>query len=585
MSNPNTISFSLRSSLKNMVEYASLKSTYDLIVARVTFVLLDDSNKEKFDRMGGWKSIGAIECIPFINFNDPTSDPIIAKPINSNITRLPLENELVTLRTLVSKEAQNNLGNYKPEIYYTDIISVFNAPEDNAAPDVSFFRLNPNSKSVTGNYVSTGDNKRLLKAPGDITIEGRRGSSIRFGSNAANFNTPWKFSKPNPILILSNNPAKVSGSVARFEDVNKDGTVLVMMSGHNINFQAASNNFDSYNQTVVLPEAKNNVVVVDQVPKSEPTESLQQKDAKPIPVETPPTGSIPVATVQPVSQNTPEKSDEEELPEREDLLQIDIDFEEVRASLGSSGDTSVNPAELNNKAKQENKQSGGKIPSNVPAKKQMSRAATMNSRILENIKKYSGTGFIEKLTSICTKYSIDYKDMLVIMAFESGGDFQRGKLANSQTGKAQAVGIIQFTDAKKNSVFQGIRKQPQFSSLKVLEDIADVPVIKVKGQNSKYNFDQLDLVDYYLSTNNNGLKNPVGGKVDRYALYGIIFYPKIVSKGRVSEPDNFVLGTEISSEFAFKVGSWNKGINDGYPITVKSFKDFTDSLFGNTIRK
>jgi hypothetical protein len=147
------------------------------------------------------------------------------------------------------------------------------------------------------------------------------------------------------------------------------------------------------------------------------------------------------------------------------------------------------------------------------------------------------------------------------------------------------VGIIQFTDAKKNSVFQGIRKQPQFSSLKVLEDIADVPVIKVKGQNSKYNFDQLDLVDYYLSTNNNGLKNPVGGKVDRYALYGIIFYPKIVSKGRVSEPDNFVLGTEISSEFAFKVGSWNKGINDGYPITVKSFKDFTDSLFGNTIRK
>jgi GH24 family phage-related lysozyme (muramidase) len=327
MPNPNTISFSLWSSLKNTAEYASLKSTYDLIVARVTFVLLDDSNKEKFDRMGGWKSIGAIECIPFINFNDPTSDPIIAKPINSNITRLPLENELVTLRTLVSKEAQNNLGNYKPEIYYTDIISVFNAPEDNAAPDASFFRLNPNSKSVTGNYVSTGDNKRLLKAPGDITIEGRRGSSIRFGSNAANFNTPWQSSKPNPILILSNNPAKVSGSVARFEDVNKDGTVLVMMSGHNINFQAASNNFDSYNQTVVLPEAKNNIVVVDQVPKSKPTESLQQEDAKPIPVETLPTGSVPVATSQPIKQSTPEKSDEEELPEREDLMTIQIEFE------------------------------------------------------------------------------------------------------------------------------------------------------------------------------------------------------------------------------------------------------------------
>ena len=327
MSNPNTISFSFRDSLQDMKEYASNKSSYDLIVARVVFVLLDDSNKEKFNKMGGWRAIGTIECLPFINFNDPTSDPIIARPLNSNITRYPVQNELVTLRTLVSKDAQNNIGNYKPEIYYDDIISVFNATEENAAPDRSFFKLNPNSKSVTGEYISTGGGKRLIKAPGDITVEGRRGGSLRLGSNASNFNTPWQAPKPNPILILSNNPFKVSESIARFEDVNRDGSVLVMMSGHNINFQAATDNFQSYDTSVVIPEIKNNIVVVDQTPKTQPAQSLQQEDAKPIPAEVPPTGSIPVSNPISPTIKSEAKIDDEQLPEREDLMVIDIEFE------------------------------------------------------------------------------------------------------------------------------------------------------------------------------------------------------------------------------------------------------------------
>jgi flagellar protein FlgJ len=481
MSNPNTISFSLRSSLKNMAEYASLKSTYDLIVARVTFVLLDDSNKEKFDRMGGWKSIGAIECIPFINFNDPTSDPIIAKPINSNISKFPLENELVTLRTLVSKEAQNNLGNYKPEIYYTDIISVFNSPEDNAAPDVSFFRLNPNSKSVTGNYISTGDNKRLLKAPGDITIEGRRGSSIRFGSNAANFNTPWQSSKPNPILILSNNPAKVSGSVARFEDVNKDGTVLVMMSGHNINFQAASNNFDSYNQTVVLPEAKNNIVVVDQVPKSKPTESLQQEDAKPIPVETLPTGSIPVSNLIPPPKISNAVEDEEELPEREDLMTINLILEETiafpssvmldppddndnTANTGTSTTTTVGNTTTSTITGTTTGSSGNKA--RAPITKNRAKANT-NKRVADYINRY-----YDYAVSAGTEFDFDPIIMLAQGAMESGwGTSRMSNQANN------FFGITAF--GKTNDYWKGEIYQ-QTTNLKLKFRVYNTPDLSFK---------------------------------------------------------------------------------------------------------
>lgn len=585
MPSPNVISFSLIDSMKGAVDYATKRASFDLIMARVSFVLLDDSDKNKFTSLGGWKAIGTIECRPFVNFNNPEEAPIIARPISSNINRYPLVNEIVILKVLVSKEAQNSFDNYKPEIYYTDIISLFNATEENAAPDSSYLKLNPNEKYVTGKYAPSGQIKRLIKAPGDITIEGRRGNSIRFGSNMSGFRTPWTAKDINPILVISNNPVKPSGSAARFESINDDGSTLMMMSGHNVNFQPASSNFESYNTLVTIPE-KNNIVVTDPEPKSKPEESLKQEDEKPIPKETPKPDPIPVAVAVPPSSQTLVEEDKEEMPEREDLLKIDIDIEDVKVSIGSSGAPYVDPEQLNSTVKKKVQESGGSLPSNIPQKKYVSRAQNMNDRITANLKKYGNNGaFLTKLTNICVKYSILSTDMLRIMAFESGGDFQRGKLSNQQTGKAQAVGIIQFTDAKKNSVFQNIRKQPQFSSLKVLEDIADVPIIKVKGQSSKYDFDQLDLVDFYLSTNSSRLKPSGDSVVDRYAVYGIIFYPYIVNGGTISKPDNFVLGSEKSPEFAFKVGTWNEGINAGFPITVKAFKDFVDSLFGNSEQK
>ena len=328
MSSPNTISFSLYDSMKGSVDYANKRASFDLIMARVSFVLLDDSDKNKFTSLGGWKAIGTIECRPFVNFNNPESDPVIARPLSSNITRYPLVNEIVVLKVYVSKEAQNSFDNYKPEVYYTDIISLFNAPEENAAPDESYLKLNPNEKYVTGKYVPSGEVKRLIKAPGDITIEGRRGNSIRFGSNMEGFRTPWIAKKNNPIFVISNNQAKTADASARFESINDDGSTLIMMSGHNVSFQPASTNFDSYNETVTIPE-KNNIVVTDQQPKAQPQESLKQEDQKPIPKDAPKPEPTPVAVAVPPSSQTLSKEDEEEMPEREDLMVLNFQLEVI----------------------------------------------------------------------------------------------------------------------------------------------------------------------------------------------------------------------------------------------------------------
>ena len=324
MSGPNTISYSF-GQMMGAAAAAGAPGQTSYFIARVKFVLLDDSDLPKFNRLGGWKAIGSIECLPFINFNDPKTEPIIARPLRSNYTQYPLVNETVLVKILISKEAQDNVGNYKPEFYYTDIISVWNAPEHNAVPDKSYFLLNPNDKTGTGKFIQTGETKRLVKAPGDVTLEGRRGGSIRLGSNTPGFRTPWTAATSKPVLVLSNNPFKTE-SPARFEDINKDGSIMMMMSGHNPGFVPASANFDSYNTTVTISE-KQSVVVTDQKPQSEPTASLAQQDAKPIPPEVPVTGSIPVSNPVPPTIKTDKKLDEEELPEREDLEEINVQVE------------------------------------------------------------------------------------------------------------------------------------------------------------------------------------------------------------------------------------------------------------------
>lgn len=326
MSGPNTISYSLGQSMGAAAASGAPGQT-SYFIARVKYILLDDSDLPKFNSLGGWKAIGSIECVPFINFNDPKTEPIIARPLRSNYTQYPLINEAVIVKMLISKEAQDSVGNYKPEFYYSDIISVWNAPEQNAVPDKSYFILNPNDKSGTGKFASTGETKRLIKAPGDVTLEGRRGGSIRIGSNTPGFKTPWTAATSKPIFVISNNPVKIEGP-ARFEDVNKDGSIMMMMSGHNPGFVPASANFDSYDTIVTISE-KQNVVVADQKPQSEPTASLVQQDAKPIPPEVPVTGSIPVSNPVPSAVKNDTQLDEEQLPEREDLQEIDVQVEEV----------------------------------------------------------------------------------------------------------------------------------------------------------------------------------------------------------------------------------------------------------------
>ena len=216
----------------------------DFFMARVSFILLDNSNKDKFDKYGGWKAIGTIECKTFIN-NDLNEDIIVALPVNANVTTFPLINEIVLVLRSITYSAQKDEDNYIPQYYYTNIVPGWNSPEHNAIPNKRSAELN------TGIFTPKGTIRRLIKAPGDITVEGRSGNIIRLGSSIDKFNSPYKGANRAPLLSIVNGIYESGDNkVAVYENINLDGSSLYMLSGQSVAFSVSSLNFDSFNYKV-----------------------------------------------------------------------------------------------------------------------------------------------------------------------------------------------------------------------------------------------------------------------------------------------------------------------------------------------
>lgn len=241
--------------------------------ARVSFVLLDDSNKEKFDRYGGWTGLGTIECVPFIN-NHSTLDTLVAIPVTSNLNIYPLVNEIVVLMVAVSPYAQGNETAYDPKYYYTQVLAAWNQPESNPVPNKNW--ADNGITSVTGLFNETGKISRIIKAPGDITLEGRSGNSMRMGSSIKDFRGPFKGPDRSPLIAIVNKHKDLPDyKVGNYEDINLDGSSLYMLNGHNVNFIPSSINFDSYKTDVTediapeQPSSKTNYVEAV-APKGEP---------------------------------------------------------------------------------------------------------------------------------------------------------------------------------------------------------------------------------------------------------------------------------------------------------------------------
>lgn len=253
------------------------------VSARVISVVLDSSHP-RFDDLGGWTALGAIEYDLVSNPKKltPLAYPV-AYPLDSNIKRYPLINEIVLINgafnTAVDKflNGENITGN-EGKVYYSSTVNAWNHPHHNGysflindssptqnksypqtqAGSTNIISNTPISLDLGKTFIERSNIHPLLPFEGDIILEGRWGNSIRFGStvmsyaslNTNDWSTPNIGKNGDPIIIISNGQGNQNsnGTEPIVENINNDESSIYLTSTQKVPLKAKSIDYTSYSK-------------------------------------------------------------------------------------------------------------------------------------------------------------------------------------------------------------------------------------------------------------------------------------------------------------------------------------------------
>ena len=522
-------------------------------VARVIDVVYVDADRQRFAGYIPGKSktdfeFGDVACYTFINNQEVKGIPIIAKPVHANITRYPVKDEIIKISALPTYKASTPSGNYEPQYYYSDIINTWGAAEHNSVPQEGTHATGPTVFNETGKV------KKLIQGPGDITYEGRSGNSIRFASAIPKLSGfPWIGPERQPLTIIRNGQKVATGLEQVFEDVNKDGSSLYMLHGHNVGFEPSSLNFDSYKEKMANT-VKSNIIEPKTPDAPLPTQTPAASDIT-VAKDVPPV-ALPVNVQAQPTSNDLAAQDESIMPDNDKTEYTQETDPTVRASSGTSllgtGFSSISGI--------------------------LSYAdKTARTVSLKGTKLAQDPTFIAALKQLCSDYAIpNYEDLMRVMYNESrlnpadslyknpnSADKQAPNFSSHQVNsdwKLVATGLIQWTTENSGKPEAGGHT---LEELRNMDGVAQLSIVR----------------KYFDGIGKSKLKN-----ADRYAIYGCIFYPSMVQNGRIAHSDSWVIGSERSETWAITISGWNPSIAKVVkkpiksPITVKDFKTFVDQI-------
>ena len=283
-----------------------------LLAARVIDISLISSTNGAsiFQTTGEYANIGAIKFELLNNSNTKENFPQgpIAYPLDTNVRKVPLINEIVFIMSGPSRNIALEGNSDAIDFYYTNAISVWGRSHLNMLPSNSSTSKNTDTvpkedvergiennkdsqvvEPKPGNTFKEKSNIRnLFPNEGDVIIEGRFGNSIRFGSTAKqseknkNVESPWSTEgkEGNPITIIRNGQSKADLDFNNwfpiYEDIQNDDSSIYMTSGQTIPVVLASNNFASFGIDAV-PIA-NTTKLLQNVPVLDPSASLVELD-------------------------------------------------------------------------------------------------------------------------------------------------------------------------------------------------------------------------------------------------------------------------------------------------------------------
>ena len=244
----------------------------EIIPVRVKFVSLNGNDYPlNWKKYGEYAGMGGILYEELDNPGNQTLESLsFAKPLYSNISFLPLVNEIVYIISMPDPTVAENISAGK-QFYYFQTVNLWNNIHHNALPNTL-----ANNSTNAQNYESTEAGvevqsdesindinlgltfqervgiRNLQPYEGDVLIEGRWGNTIRFGSTVNNSIplNPWSNNGVNgePITIIKNGQTETNDDpwIPQVENINTDKSSIYLTSNQQIPIKGARVNYSSY---------------------------------------------------------------------------------------------------------------------------------------------------------------------------------------------------------------------------------------------------------------------------------------------------------------------------------------------------
>ena len=215
--------------------------------ARVVDVITD-SFHPKYEVYGGSQSINGILYRNLKTASSEEDDQQLRFAFCSdvNIKRVPLKSEIVEIVTLPSERRSTGPGSTKS--YWSQVVPMWNHPHHNAYPDTAQYE-DQESEAEFGDFFEETDKVNPLQLfPGDISIEGRHGQSIRMTGTKYDSNI-WIDDSNNgePLTIIRNGQKEAeSGDESVLEDINEDKSSIYLTSDHTVELEQANEKRESW---------------------------------------------------------------------------------------------------------------------------------------------------------------------------------------------------------------------------------------------------------------------------------------------------------------------------------------------------
>jgi len=212
---------------------------------RVTDIVMDAFHP-LYDKKGKGAALYGVEYVDATKTADLSEEGgrLFAYCGSTNIKKLPLKNELVLIINGPSWKYRK--AGIKPTTkYWIDIVPIWNHIHHNAYPDVA--QAGEGDVDLGDDFSEQSERNNLQLFPGDISIESRHGSSLRFsGTKFASNEISDKSNNMSPFTILRNGQIETEdGLDAILENINDDASSIYLTSDHSVELSQANEKRDA----------------------------------------------------------------------------------------------------------------------------------------------------------------------------------------------------------------------------------------------------------------------------------------------------------------------------------------------------